>query len=121
MAHKYFYLYRPPCYGCQPNGFTQFDGGLPKKDWDSQHGKIHAFGWVEYPEPLTLEQAWKWELVPDDPQEWARMVFWEKAGRDADTATWMIDDYVRAYRDNTGYIPDDLREPTRILAEADHA
>jgi hypothetical protein len=118
MSHKYFYLYRPPSYGCQPDGWTNREGGLPQKYYDTQHGPVRSFGWVEYPEPLTIEQCWKWELIADDPVEWAKYVFWEYASRDYLLAQDCREDYINAYRTKTGRIPEQLREPTRILAEA---
>lgn len=117
-AYKYFYLYRPPCYGCQPNGFIAQDGGLPKREWQSSHGPVYSFGWVEYPQPLTIEQVWKWELEPDDPPEWARYMFWNWANRNIGDTQSMIDDYVSAYRDGTGYIPDYMIDAVKILSEA---
>ena len=116
MTHKYFYLYRPPSYGCQPSGWINQEGGLPQKMYKTQWGELRSFGWVEYTEPLTVEQVWKWEFIPDDQTEYAKYVFWEYAGRNQDDADALIEDYVQAYKTKTGRIPEHLLWAVEILA-----
>ena len=93
--NRYFYLLRPPSIGCQPEGFTDRQGGLPKKDWEMSSGQsLHAFGYVEYFKPLKFEQIWRYDLLPDNDVERARLYFWEKAGRDARRAKEIESEYI---------------------------
>lgn len=97
MNHRYFYTLRPPNIGCQPDGWTGREGGLPKKDWQRSDGStIKAFGWVEYPEPLSLEQVWKFDLSPDDIVERVHQVFYVKADRDEKLAEELELEWLRA-------------------------
>jgi hypothetical protein len=94
MTHKYFYRNRPPGIGCQPDGFTAQEGGLPKDYWPASDGEmIHAFGWVEYPEPLTFYQSWRTDLIADDPVERANCAIWAYMNRDEKEAAWITQSY----------------------------
>lgn len=97
-AHKYFLLLRPPGYAHHPAGHTAMDGGMPKHTWVTDDGRqIDAFGWVEYPEPLSMEQIWRFDLEPNDPAETAHLFFWLQANRDDDHARALEDDYLAAF------------------------
>lgn len=119
MNHRYFYTLRPPDYGCQPDGWTAREGGLPKKTWISARGPINAFGWVEYADALPLDRAWRYDLLPADSVEYAHYIFWEFSGRDLTAAQGDESIYIPMYNDpeDRKFIPNDILEACRILAE----
>ena len=94
MAYKYFYRNRPPGIGCQPDGWSAREGGLPKDYWKDSAGEtVYAFGWVEYSEPLTFEQAWLKDLLPDEHVERANYSIWAYMDRDEKEAAWITESY----------------------------
>lgn len=120
-VYKYWYMLRPPSYAHQPKGQIEMEGGIPKQIWHAGFGEVYSFGWVTYPEPLPFDQAWHFDLIPDDPVEWAHHEFWMFAGRDLERAEVMEQDYLAAYRKDPDFerwhCPRDLRKPIQILAE----
>jgi len=81
----YYYRNRPPGIGCQPDGFTR------REDYygAAQGRNTRYHGEVEYPEALTHEQVYKYELVPADTLEAALFDLREKGD-------WLIGDYAEA-------------------------
>lgn len=47
---------------------------------------IRAFGWVEYPEKLTFEDIYNYELYPRDDVEYANYMFWYKSDKNSEEA-----------------------------------
>jgi hypothetical protein len=97
---RYYYEFRPPGIGCQPDGWTKREGGLPKTTFtvpsglrDKSELEISAFGWVEYEDKLTFDQMFKKDLIPHNPQERARYYMWVRNNRNQETADWLIEDY----------------------------
>lgn len=86
MRYRYLYIHRPPGYGHQPDGFTKWEPASP--DYKMAPMKNFAgevdyyFGWVEYDDPLPLEKVWAFNLIPDDPVQWAHYQFYMEADRD---------------------------------------
>jgi len=99
MSHRYYYEFRPPGIGCQPDGWTNREGGLPKSKYIVPSGlpnkekSISAFGWVEYDEPLSFDQIYKKDLIPHDPVERAKFYLWISHDRNEETVDWLISDY----------------------------
>ena len=122
MAHKYYLLYRPPMYGTMPNGHTAIDCPQYRQEYQTSYGEpILAHGWVEYPEPLTPEQVWKWEFAPDDPVEFAHFQFYMMVGRDVEDQNMLERDYVKMYKMNGWQVSrfhDNMLLPAKILSEA---
>jgi hypothetical protein len=119
MDHRYFYLNRPPAYAHQPDGFTARDGGLPSKDWTCDRGVVHAFGWVEYAQPLTFDEIANWEFTPADSIEWAHYAFWLFANKDLADQEYYEADYLAAYREGMlSEHREGLYLPAKILSEA---
>lgn len=99
MPYRYFYLNRPPAYAHQPDGYTAQEGGLPARRWETTEGHpVYAFGWVEYEQPLTSQQVWKWDFRPDDATEDAHYYFWHEAERDEEAAASLEQDYISQFR-----------------------
>ena len=77
--HRYYYLNRPPCYGCQPEGFIDREAWMPSKKLPEgghwARGQW-AFGWVDYAEPLTPKQIHDYELLAADAEEDERYRAW---------------------------------------------
>ena len=83
---RYYYLNRPGSIGCQPDGYSDMDSGLPKRI----EGDIDCFGWVEYPERLEVSQVWKYDLLPAEQEEQLLYRLWLHQGRDWDAvANWL--------------------------------
>ena len=99
MTYRYYHIIRPPMISCQPDGFT--DKGF--LEGASTFGKVavtlasgatyEAFGWAEYAEPLTFEQCFHFDLMPNDPMEWAKFQVWLYCDRHEDRANRMIESY----------------------------
>ena len=74
-THKYWLRCRPG-WDAVPDGYTDLHTGL--RSYDEQIGAgftLPVFGWVQYSQPLTFEDCWKYELLPDDPIEYAHFAF----------------------------------------------
>lgn len=56
---RYYLTLRPPMMGCMPKGFAEVEDFGGKRP--TGHG-FDAWGWVEYPEPLTPEKADAYDL-----------------------------------------------------------
>jgi hypothetical protein len=93
MNHRYHYTLRPGDIGCQPDGHLECFSTLPKKEREISGGlsRMWTFGWVEYPEPLTKDQCFRYDLMPDDVEEQAEYRLWCIADRS--------DDEVAKYRE----------------------
>ena len=92
---RYLYLNRPPGIGCQPDGYTEIKHYWPRREYVEAQGDAGiyeqpVYGWVDYPEPLTPYQCWKWDFLPVDRVEsfvitlsrlalgdWALRTYWE--------------------------------------------
>jgi hypothetical protein len=122
MTHKYFYLSRPPSYAHQPDGFSNRDGGCPSRNWPTaavgNGGKIWAFGWVEYPEPLTFETCFKWDLRPDNQIECAHYDFWIDNNRNQADADWSESEHIQYYLSGDMDQDHHMYEITKVLADA---
>jgi len=90
---QYYYRNRPGDYGCQPDGFIARDSGLPKREYDLPNelpvwGKtIYSFGWVEYPNRLSFEKIYQYELEPSDPAEFIGYKVWLQVRYDCEPYT----------------------------------
>jgi len=91
-THRYYFLNRPPGIATHPKGETRRQVWFPSRPMPGQVDR-RVLGWVEYPEPLTHEQIWKWELAPADMGEQAEHVFWLD-GRYDDDPEWLKKDYL---------------------------
>lgn len=83
--HKYYYRNRPPGIGCQPDGFDPDtrEAWRPRKDVNG----IPYHGEVSYPEPLSPEDLYRYELRPADLVECAEYIFWQHEGSGLDLRT----------------------------------
>ena len=91
---RYLYLNRPGSIGCQPDGYTAMESGLPKR----YIGEIDCFGWVEYAEALDAQDVYRYDLLPAEPVEQARYSLWRhQCDRDWDAVErWLT--MCRQYR-----------------------
>lgn len=62
--NRYYYLLRPPAPFCQPGGFHARHAFPDGRRWVESIQR-HAWGWVEYVEPLTDEQVYDFDLMPE--------------------------------------------------------
>lgn len=104
MTRRYYFLYRPPAIGTHPIGETGRETWMPRRQVP-EVPRQPAFGWVEYPDPLPLEDVISYELLPQDEEERARLTLWNRYGPNAEET-------LRYYRDKVG------RERTERLAES---
>lgn len=90
--NRYFYTLRPPGIGCQPDGFTARQAEVPRRTsvtpslelagrLVAKGVEINNFGWVEYTEPLTLDQMFRFDLLPCDTLKLLEYRAWEEYGR----------------------------------------
>ena len=77
--YRYYALLRPPGYAAVPNGWCL------KKYWTPQQqvsgDAFYAHGWVEYPQPLTFDSAWRFDLFPADEDEREKYREWYEENR----------------------------------------
>jgi hypothetical protein len=92
-TYRYFLTHRPPGIGCQPEGDLARETWVPRRE--IPNGEAVAFGSVTYGAPLTWEQLWKYELLPEEEVERLLYYLWQELGRDEATTHdwWQLDDY----------------------------
>lgn len=81
MTSRYFCLSRPPEGEQIPEGHVAMEATLLQDHLTSYGVVIGAHGWVEYPAALPVETVWDWDLLPDDPNEFAHYTFFVRSGR----------------------------------------
>jgi hypothetical protein len=86
---------RPPGIGCQPDGFLwdETETWIPMREhpYPPRHlVGLRFLGKAVYPQALTFEQIWQYELWPEDPLEWAEYTFW----REGEDGAWLRKDYL---------------------------
>lgn len=89
----YLYRCRPPGIGCQPDGldWEHTTTWMPARVHPNPPRHLvgmHFLGRAVYPAPLEFDQIWHYDLVPEDPREWAEYIFWREE------APWLREDYV---------------------------
>lgn len=65
---KYWFLNRPPGLFVQPVGFIDRQSMLPAQPLPCNPER-HTFGWATYPEKLSFEQMYRFDLLADDQVE----------------------------------------------------
>jgi hypothetical protein len=75
--NEYLYINRPPGIGCQPPGGNVSATWYPMQDQDTPIGRRSFFGKVKYDEPLPLKEIDRYELLPVDRLEWAKLQIWQ--------------------------------------------
>ncbi len=121
-THKYWLRCRPG-WDAVPDGYTDLHTGL--RSYDEQIGAgftLPVFGWVQYSQPLTFEDCWKYELLPDDPIEYAHFAFWLFGDRDAEEGAFYENDYTDAVKNGAITIehsPEEIRIALEILLRRD--
>ena len=93
-TYRYFYLSRPPDIGCQPDGWLNREGGLPKKIYEVNGVFQNSFGAIEYPSLLPFEVSDKYDLMPADPKENALLHLWLWSDRNHADANLRISRYM---------------------------
>lgn len=84
---KYYYRNRPPGYACQPEGFKTYEQWMPMRDVELPNkAKRPMLGYVEYAQPLSIVDMWKYELVAADLTQFCAYLLWYDADRDVDKA-----------------------------------
>ena len=123
MKAAYLYRNRPPSIGCQPDGYIpeETQAWMPARrhpdvitaDVPPRHlAGFYFLGRVVYPDPLTPEQVWQYELHPEDPIEWAEYVFW----REGPEAAWLREDYLMQSIEVLQQALDDFNSPKALAA-----
>lgn len=78
--NRYYFLNRPPSIGTHPAGETARESWVPRQDaqLEDEVGEYTrpVWGWVEYPQALTFEQVWKYDLIPAGKDELIRYNQW---------------------------------------------
>ena len=83
MGVAYLMTSRPPGIGCQPDGWIERETWLPAHEVDGRY----FLGRVVYPERLSPEQVYRYELWPEDEVERAKLIF-------AREPEWIREDYM---------------------------
>ena len=113
---KYWLTLRPDA---APKGYTAFSSSLPACDEQVSAGfTLSVFGWVQYSQPLSFEDCWKFDLLPDDPIEYAHFSFWLFGSRDAKEAAYYEKDYIEAVKNGVITIagaPEEIQVALEIL------
>lgn len=74
---RYYHVIRPPSIGCQPDGYKKIESWWPNNRHTVEGlGNWQYYGFVEYDQPLSLEQSWHFTLKPADPVERAHQAFY---------------------------------------------
>jgi len=93
---KYWLTLRPDA---APKGYTAFQSEYKFRDEQVSAGfTLSVFGWVQYSQPLSFEDCWKFDLLPDDPIEYAHFAFWLFGNRDAKEAAYYEKDYIESVK-----------------------
>lgn len=96
--YKYYYRNaRGPGYAHQPDGFDPDTRSAEVKPRDTPLGERVFYGGVQYPNPLTMHEVWRFELMPADKVEWAKYLAWESFREDG--SLWVIEDYAKIIND----------------------
>lgn len=115
---KYWMRSRPG-WDTVPKGYTAFYSGYTFYDEQVSAGfTLSVFGWVQYPQPLTFEDCWKYELLPDDPIEYAHYTFWLFGERNAEEGAYHEKDYMDAVKNGVITIegtPEEIQVALEIL------
>ena len=113
---KYWLTLRPDA---APKGYTAFSSSLPARNEQVSAGfTLSVFGWVQYSQPLSFEDCWKFDLLPDDPIEYAHFSFWLFGNRDAKEAAYYEKDYIEAVKHGVITIagaPEEIQVALEIL------
>jgi len=116
MDAKYWLILRPDAV---PKGYTAFSSSLPAHDEQVSAGfTLSVFGWVQYSQPLTFEDCWKFDLLPDDPIEYAHYTFWLFGERNAEDGAYHEKDYMDAVKNGVITIegaPEEIQVALEIL------
>jgi len=116
MDAKYWLTLRPDAV---PKGYTVFSSSLPAHDEQVSAGfTLSVFGWVQYSQPLTFEDCWKFDLLPDDPIEYAHYTFWLFGERNAEDGAYHEKDYLDAVKNGVITIegaPEEIQVALEIL------
>lgn len=110
MPRKYYLRNRPPCIGTHPAGAISQQVWWPAQQVGSDQDSLwyDVLGWVEYDEPLTLDQMWKYELWPHDKTEQCAYWWFSTSNRDRELAEDYAKDYyhcIKGYRHEPGAEP----------------
>lgn len=95
MPSRYWYVNRPGGIGCQPDGSVNRNTFCPSKETPEYYG-MRTYGWVEYAEPLTPYDAWRFDLVPVDVSEQLYRMCWLHSNKNDAEAKWLMEDYMSA-------------------------
>lgn len=110
--YKYYYINRPFDIGCQPDGYNMIpdtkhpeilvpdkEDYYPAKEYTLPSGYSGSFyGWINYSEPLTFNEIWKYDLMPEDSVTWAHYQFWITASCNEKDARLELDFYMSELR-----------------------
>ena len=115
---KYWMCARPG-WDAVPKDYTAFQSGYQFRDEQVGAGfTLSVFGWAQYSQPLTFEECWKYDLLPDDPIEYAHYTFWLFGERDADEGAYHEKDYIHAVKNGVITIegaPEEIQVALEIL------
>lgn len=94
MSATYYYTLRPPMYGTEPSGYVRREEYVEENRWRNHCGQVHPFhGEVEYPQALTHEQAWKYDLLAADERQAAEYWAWLECDHDLVEGRRMLQEY----------------------------
>ena len=72
--HRYYSTLRPP------GMFAMPDGACLREVWGKPRTilgtSIRAYGWAEYPKPLSFDRVWHYDLMPDNEDEIQQFAKW---------------------------------------------
>jgi hypothetical protein len=124
----YYFRSRPPAIGTYPTDGRLVPGSveafIPRQNIETKmtdHLTIrrHVWGKVEYNRALTPDEVWKWELLPEDPIQWALFVAWEEVKSASDNSLWVFESYHEAIKGGNTWDGDRVAEAVKIFMDHD--
>lgn len=107
MSYRYYLRLRPPSISTHPAGAVNQECWSPVRPVPPGPVKGYqtkAHGFVDYAEPLPLNEIFHWDLLPDPATMWPTWLvyhYWEDQDRDPDRARRFIEyDWTRGSRES---------------------
>lgn len=88
----YYCIFRPPQYGAVPDGYDPDQSTFNFPPVKEMHGpnEIRHYGLLQYPNRLTFQKVWSFELRIANLPELALYTIWNREREDTE---FIIDDY----------------------------
>lgn len=74
--YRYYCINRPPHYAAVPLGWSASEIWYPAREeslvdtWNGEPSSERYMGWVDYPQRLSMNRVWRFELRPENSLEY---------------------------------------------------